>query len=162
MWLTSHRDTPPAVLSERTTAGRSSVSRDLGTFISFFPFPLNFPFFYSTHYSLLTHPTTHPLRMTRSQPTSTTSQLPATTTTTMTTPTLTTKKKTVRIVVLAGDNIGPEVTKEAVRVLDVVAGLTANRHHLDFEFVHGLVGGAAIDAHGRSPPHPVSQPVSLH
>ncbi len=48
------------------------------------------------------------------------------------------------IVVLAGDGIGPEVTAEAVRVLEAVA--KAGGH--DFRFTKGLVGGCSIDAHG--------------
>jgi 3-isopropylmalate dehydrogenase len=48
------------------------------------------------------------------------------------------------IVVLPGDGIGPEVTTEAVRVLQVVA---KKRGH-DFTFVERLMGGCSIDAHG--------------
>ena len=47
-----------------------------------------------------------------------------------------------RIAVLGGDGIGPEVTAAAVRVLEAVA----DRYGHEFEFVHALVGGAAIDA----------------
>jgi 3-isopropylmalate dehydrogenase len=53
-----------------------------------------------------------------------------------------------RIAVLGGDGIGPEVTAEAVRVLEAVA----NRHGHEFEFVEALVGGAAIDATGSPLP----------
>ena len=53
-----------------------------------------------------------------------------------------------RICVLGGDGIGPEVTAEAVRVLEAVAG----RFGHDFEFVEALVGGAAIDASGSALP----------
>jgi 3-isopropylmalate dehydrogenase len=48
------------------------------------------------------------------------------------------------IVVLPGDGIGPEVTTEAVRVLQVVA---KKRGH-DFTYVERLMGGCSIDAHG--------------
>jgi 3-isopropylmalate dehydrogenase len=48
------------------------------------------------------------------------------------------------IVVLPGDGIGPEVTAEAIRVLQVVA---KKRGH-DFHFVERLMGGCSIDAHG--------------
>jgi 3-isopropylmalate dehydrogenase len=48
------------------------------------------------------------------------------------------------IVVLPGDGIGPEVTAEAIRVLQVVA---KKRGH-DFTFVERLMGGCSIDAHG--------------
>jgi 3-isopropylmalate dehydrogenase len=53
-----------------------------------------------------------------------------------------------RIAVLGGDGIGPEVTAEAVRVLEAVA----RRYGHDFEFVEALVGGAAIDASGSPLP----------
>jgi 3-isopropylmalate dehydrogenase len=49
-----------------------------------------------------------------------------------------------RIVVTPGDGIGPEVTREAQRVL-VAAG---KRHGLAFDFEEHLIGGASIDAHG--------------
>jgi 3-isopropylmalate dehydrogenase len=53
-----------------------------------------------------------------------------------------------RIAVLGGDGIGPEVTAEAVRVLQAVA----QRFGHDFTFVEALVGGAAIDASGSALP----------
>lgn len=53
-----------------------------------------------------------------------------------------------RITVLGGDGIGPEVTGEAVRVLEAVA----TRHGHEFEFVEALIGGAAIDASGSPLP----------
>lgn len=46
------------------------------------------------------------------------------------------------IVVLGGDGIGPEVTAEAVRVLEAVA----QRYGHEFRFESHLIGGAAIDA----------------
>lgn len=46
------------------------------------------------------------------------------------------------IVVLGGDGIGPEVTREGVRVLEAVA----SRYGHDFKFESHLIGGAAIDA----------------
>jgi 3-isopropylmalate dehydrogenase len=49
----------------------------------------------------------------------------------------------VKIALLAGDGIGPEITKEAVRVLDVL-----RREGLAIETQEALVGGAAYDAHG--------------
>jgi 3-isopropylmalate dehydrogenase len=49
-----------------------------------------------------------------------------------------------KILVLGGDGIGPEVTREAVEVLKQVAAL----HRFTVEFEEGLVGGAAIDAFG--------------
>ena len=47
-----------------------------------------------------------------------------------------------RIVLLPGDGIGPEVTAEARRVLEVVAA----NHGLVLEFEQALIGGASIDA----------------
>jgi 3-isopropylmalate dehydrogenase len=52
------------------------------------------------------------------------------------------------IAVLAGDGIGPEVTTEALRALDAVAGRYG--HRLTCE--SGLIGGAAIDATGEALP----------
>lgn len=49
-----------------------------------------------------------------------------------------------QILILPGDGIGPEIVAEARQVLEVV-----NRQHgLGLSFTEGLVGGAAIDAHG--------------
>ncbi len=53
---------------------------------------------------------------------------------------------TYNIAVLAGDGIGPEVTEQAVRVLQAVAG----RYGHTFEMHHALVGVAAIDAEGAA------------
>jgi 3-isopropylmalate dehydrogenase len=49
-----------------------------------------------------------------------------------------------RIVTLPGDGIGPEVTAEAVRVLQVVA----RRGGHQLEFAERLMGGCSIDRHG--------------
>jgi 3-isopropylmalate dehydrogenase len=49
-----------------------------------------------------------------------------------------------RIVILPGDGIGPEVTREAQRVLFSVA----SQHGIALEFSEQLIGGASIDAHG--------------
>lgn len=48
-----------------------------------------------------------------------------------------------RILVLPGDGIGPEITAQAVRVLEACQGLG-----LDVEIEQGLVGGSAYEAHG--------------
>jgi isocitrate/isopropylmalate dehydrogenase len=45
-----------------------------------------------------------------------------------------------KIAVLAGDGIGPEVTREATNILRAVAELGGH----DFTFVEGLIGGIAI------------------
>ena len=49
-----------------------------------------------------------------------------------------------QIAVLPGDGIGPEVTGEAVRLLQVVAQVYGHR----FEFQSAPIGGAAVDATG--------------
>ncbi len=49
-----------------------------------------------------------------------------------------------KILVLAGDGIGPEITREAVKVLE----LANEKFNLGFELVEGELGGAAIDKHG--------------
>jgi 3-isopropylmalate dehydrogenase len=53
-----------------------------------------------------------------------------------------------KIVVLAGDGIGPEVMTECLRVLDAAA----RQFSLQFDFTERHVGGAAIDAHGHALP----------
>jgi len=49
-----------------------------------------------------------------------------------------------RIVLLPGDGIGPEVTREARRVLERAAEV----HGIALTFEEALIGGASIDAHG--------------
>jgi 3-isopropylmalate dehydrogenase len=53
-----------------------------------------------------------------------------------------------RIAILPGDGIGPEVTAEAVRVLEAVAAL----HDHSFEFEECPIGGAAINQTGTPLP----------
>jgi len=53
-----------------------------------------------------------------------------------------------KIVVLGGDGIGPEVTQEAVSVLQAIA----TRFGHEFQFEEHLIGGAAIDATGSALP----------
>lgn len=48
-----------------------------------------------------------------------------------------------KIVVLPGDGIGQEVTKEAVKVLHAVA----NQFGLEFELMEYLIGGASLEAY---------------
>jgi 3-isopropylmalate dehydrogenase len=55
-----------------------------------------------------------------------------------------------RITVLPGDGIGPEVTAEAVRVLQTVAGI----HGYKFEFAEHAIGGVAIREFGSPLPRP--------
>ncbi|MDA7979996.1 MAG: 3-isopropylmalate dehydrogenase [Pirellulales bacterium] len=52
------------------------------------------------------------------------------------------------IVLLPGDGIGPEVTREAVRVLRAVASLFGH----EFRFQEAAIGGAAVDKHGEPLP----------
>jgi 3-isopropylmalate dehydrogenase len=56
--------------------------------------------------------------------------------------------KTMKITILPGDGIGPEVTTEAVRVLRAIAGI----HGYKFEFTERLIGGAAIKKTGSPLP----------
>jgi 3-isopropylmalate dehydrogenase len=53
-----------------------------------------------------------------------------------------------KIAVLPGDGIGPEVMDASLSVLEAAGAL----HGLSFSFDHQLVGGAAIDAVGRALP----------
>jgi 3-isopropylmalate dehydrogenase len=53
-----------------------------------------------------------------------------------------------KILVVAGDGIGPEVTREAIKVLDSVAEVGGH----DFQFTDELIGGAAIRAQGSPLP----------
>jgi 3-isopropylmalate dehydrogenase len=57
-------------------------------------------------------------------------------------------KDSYRIVVLAGDGIGPEIVEEALKVLKAVAELDG----FNLEFEHHLIGGAAIDLAGTPLP----------
>ena len=56
-----------------------------------------------------------------------------------------------KLAVLPGDGIGPDVTTEAVKVLETVAG----RFGHSFDMSYGLVGGAAIDEAGTALPEDV-------
>lgn len=53
-----------------------------------------------------------------------------------------------RICLLPGDGIGPEITTEAVKVLEAIG----SRFGASFEFSEALLGGAAIDATGTALP----------
>ncbi|MFQ5442279.1 MAG: 3-isopropylmalate dehydrogenase, partial [Thermodesulfobacteriota bacterium] len=53
--------------------------------------------------------------------------------------------KRFHVAVFAGDGIGPEITKEAVKVLK----LMGRRFNIQFELPEALVGGASIDKHGK-------------
>ena len=48
------------------------------------------------------------------------------------------------IAVLLGDGVGPEVASEAIKLMEAVG----KKFGHNFQFQHGLVGGASIDVHG--------------
>ena len=50
-----------------------------------------------------------------------------------------------KIILLPGDGIGPEIVKEAKKVLDAVS----KKFGAKFEYVTHLIGGASIDKHGE-------------
>ncbi len=56
--------------------------------------------------------------------------------------------KKFKISVLSGDGIGPEVMKEAIKVLDKIS----KKHNLGFEYIYADVGGYAHDKHGTALP----------
>ena len=49
-----------------------------------------------------------------------------------------------RIAVISGDGIGPEIVREAKKVLDAVG----NKFGHEFSYTEVLMGGVSIDAHG--------------
>ena len=49
-----------------------------------------------------------------------------------------------KIGVISGDGIGPEIVREARKVLDAVAA----RYGHEFDYTDLLLGGASIDVHG--------------
>jgi 3-isopropylmalate dehydrogenase len=53
-----------------------------------------------------------------------------------------------KITILAGDGVGPEITSQAIRVLDVVASICG----FTVQSTQALIGGAAIDATGEPLP----------
>src|ERR1043166_1467265 len=53
-----------------------------------------------------------------------------------------------KVTVLPGDGIGPEVTEQAVRVLETIAGISG----YSFEFSEHLIGGVAIKSFGSPLP----------
>lgn len=54
--------------------------------------------------------------------------------------------RTVNVVCLAGDGIGPEVVAETRRIVDAVVA----QHDLSITWTDHIVGGASIDAHGTA------------
>jgi len=53
--------------------------------------------------------------------------------------------KTYRIFVIGGDHVGPEVMKEAVKVLEVIE---AKRPSIKFDLIHEIAGGCSMDQRG--------------
>lgn len=53
-----------------------------------------------------------------------------------------------KIAVLAGDGIGPEVMREAIKVLDAIQ----KKFSVEFQYEYADVGGCAIDNHGQALP----------
>lgn len=51
---------------------------------------------------------------------------------------------TAKLLILLGDGIGPEIIREAEKVLVALR----DKHGLDVTWEHGLIGGAGYDAHG--------------
>jgi 3-isopropylmalate dehydrogenase len=52
--------------------------------------------------------------------------------------------RTFNVAVIPGDGIGPEVTRQSIKVLNAVA----SRYHHQFNFTYGLMGAIAIDKTG--------------
>lgn len=57
-------------------------------------------------------------------------------------------KNQLRLVLLPGDGVGPEVVAEARRVIETVGGYLQDREGVTIGFAEAAVGGAAIDATG--------------
>ncbi|KAJ1997331.1 hypothetical protein GGI06_006517, partial [Coemansia sp. S85] len=55
---------------------------------------------------------------------------------------------TFKVVVLSGDGVGPEVTAEAVKVLNAVTAIRSQASGVKIEFEEHKFGGCAIDATG--------------
>ena len=53
-----------------------------------------------------------------------------------------------KILILPGDGIGPEIVTEAEKILNALS----QRHDLEIEIEHGLIGGSAVDAAGSPLP----------
>lgn len=51
-----------------------------------------------------------------------------------------------KILVLPGDHIGPEVVREALKILDIIEEVTGAKFERDFD----LCGGASLDQHKDS------------
>lgn len=56
-----------------------------------------------------------------------------------------TASKPFRILVIGGDHVGPEVMKEAVKVLELIQ---AKRPSIKFDLIHEIAGGCSMDQRG--------------
>lgn len=56
--------------------------------------------------------------------------------------------KKISIVCLPGDGVGPEVVGEAVKILEQVAAVRAQKLNVEFEFKNELIGLAALEKTG--------------
>ncbi len=65
------------------------------------------------------------------------------------------KLKEFNIAVLPGDGIGPEIVKQAIKVMDAVA----EKFNLKLNYEYGLIGGAAIDETGNPFPEETKEMV---
>ena len=61
-----------------------------------------------------------------------------------------TRQSNRKVLVLAGDGIGPEIMRETMRVMEFFD----KRRIASFEVTEGLVGGSAYDASGTPLRHP--------
>lgn len=56
--------------------------------------------------------------------------------------------KNIKVAVMPGDGIGPEIVNQAIKVLDAIG----NKYDVNFEYKEVLIGGSAIDAKGVALP----------
>jgi 3-isopropylmalate dehydrogenase len=57
--------------------------------------------------------------------------------------------KTITIVCLPGDGVGPEVVGEAVKILNVVSAHRSKALNVEFKFVNELIGLASLEKTGK-------------
>ena len=55
------------------------------------------------------------------------------------------KQNNFKIAVFAGDGIGPEIMKEALKILKMIS----DKKNINLQLTEGLVGGSAYDHFGR-------------
>ena len=54
--------------------------------------------------------------------------------------------ETYRLLILPGDHVGPEVMKEALKVLDLIQERRSNK--IKFDYIHEIAGGCSMNARG--------------